>query len=367
MVFVSKALVVFILLGILLFAGCASQGGAQGAPSTGQPSAQAGAQKPAELKTAVCGNGIKEEGETSDNCCKDAGCPATFKCQTKSEGNQTIQFCAKTEKKDTYEVGKIKSLYSDVKEELSKESSLIDFTRAQSKLSDMNKQIEALKTNGYDTSAEVYFYSAIKTSVDGTSAVVSATSSIDKSSTLEQRKTVVSTLISTAKAKVAALEALKSGSSSTIQEADELYGYEIDSDIDSWNALQKQSEKTLIGLEKGWKADVSITSVDKKCYRYSTIDDSGTLSSVKIKLENTGGFTIESPQIDIILSKDGSEVASDTKNIWTSIEPGDVKYEELSIYESSLKCDQDYQLTINVRDGPAPAVYGTAKATFKIS
>lgn len=86
------------LFAVILVAGCVSQGGMQGSPTTAsQPSVQVVTQKPAELKTAICGNGVKEAGETFDNCCRDAGCPSTFECDSKIVNGLNVSACKKME------------------------------------------------------------------------------------------------------------------------------------------------------------------------------------------------------------------------------------------------------------------------------
>ena len=58
-------------------------------------------------KNAICGNGIQEQGETSDNCCLDVECSEFFTCKELSQGDKTINTCAKDKLEETKEYKKL--------------------------------------------------------------------------------------------------------------------------------------------------------------------------------------------------------------------------------------------------------------------
>lgn len=362
----SKALIVLLLMGILFFAGCASQGGVASQTNAGQPTQQIETQKPAELQKSVCGNGIKETGETSDNCCKDAGCPDTFKCQSKFEGNETLYFCKKILKEETYEAGKIKTLMEDISLEINKENDLRDYSKAKSKLSDMDALIQKLKALGYDVNTEEFLYKAAKARTE-VSEVRSATYKDSESMTFEQQKAAVTKDLEDLTAIVSTLENLKSQYSSNLKEAKELYGYDIDENLDAWKSYKKADEELKLKYEKGIGASLSILDLTKSCTRYSTISDSAYLSALKLSIENTGGFDFSSPVVDIKIYSGDTIVSKNSENLYKTLVAGTKTYNDLSLFNRDLKCDTTYKLTAELRDGADPKVYASTSTTFKIS
>ena len=365
----SKALVVLVLLGILLFAGCASQGGAQGAPSTGQPSAQAGTQKPAELKTAVCGNGVKESGETSDNCCKDAGCPATFKCDSKFENGSTVSFCLKVNKADTFEAGKIKKLTSDITTEINKDITLIDIDKARSKLNEIAQYEIQLKQQGYDTKTEEFMQKAMKARIDVKDLMVQRNEEIKKASTDAQKVDIIRKQLEDVKSLISTLEKLKSDYSANLQEAEQVYEYDISQNIDSWKDTVKQTEVAIKEYEVQ-TAPVSlslsiVTASSNARYIYQPV----------ITVTNDGDTDVSNLVIEAELSKGGTVIESDSDALFMaggnsikSVPAGKTVKGYLNImwYGGSVT-DGTYTLKVTARRGADATPLSSDSATVTVS
>lgn len=370
----KQLFVVALIVGILLLAGCTGQGGSTGAntasPISGVQNTPSSAgittEKPAELKKAICGNGIKEAGETSDNCCKDAGCPATFKCSSKFDNNQSVQFCEKVAKSDTFEAGKIKGLMADITEEINKEGKLADYSVAKSKLSEIQKYSGQLKEQGYDVATEEYMYKVAKARIDVSEIRRDAYAGFDQK-TFEQQKEILAKDLPNLENIIATLDGLKTEYSANLKEAASEYGYDIDVNLDSWKSYRTQVTALKEKFDKGIGAELSITDVSTSCYRYSTLPSSATLSSVKIKLANTGGFDFGKPTVDMLIYSAGNLVADDKDNtFWVGLKAGETKYEEISAYITKLECDKPYTLKVQLRDGADPKVYASTEKQITI-
>jgi len=359
----KNIVVVLFLVGILLMVGC-TQNSSNASPevkTSVSPTEQKQAEtKPSELKTAVCGNGIKEAGETADNCCQDVECPLTFKCNSKFENNQTTYFCQKIEKKDTFESGKIKQLMADIGVEINKESGLRNYGNAKSKLGEIDTYSITLREKGYNTSTEEFMYKVAKARIE-TSEIRDKNFDGYETMTFEQKKTAVSKDLIDVTNLVDTLEAWKKQYANNLHEAEQIYGYNLDRNLDVWKSYQTQDTVLKENFEKGFGATISVLEVDKKCYRYSTIDDTAYLNGFSLQLDNTGGFDISNIRVDVTISSSGALVTKKSNNvIYGTLSAGQTSYAELSTYAlSNLKCDKAYDVKLDLRRGADPEVLGT--------
>lgn|GEM_PF-2840185 len=299
---------VLVLVGILFFAGCTSNGAqaSQGGTIKNQQPAVAPAQtqKPSELKTAVCGNGIKEEGETADNCCKDAGCPATFKCDSKFENGSTESFCLKVDKAGTFEAGKIKKLTSDIGIEINKEASLIDIEKARSKLVEIDQYTTKLNQQGYTITTEEFMQKAIKARIDVKDLAIKRTNEINEANTDAQKIDIAKKQMEDIKNLIITLESLKSNYGSNLEEAEQVYEYDISQNIDSWKDTLKELQIAIAAYEKQTapiSIDLAIVTASAST-RY-------VLNPV-ITISNEGDNDLENLVIDAELSRNGALVKS---------------------------------------------------------
>ena len=365
----SKALVVLVLLGILLFAGCASQGGAPSQSTQGQTGTQPETQKPAELQKSVCGNGIKEAGETPDNCCKDAGCPATFKCDSKFENGSTVSFCLKVNKADTFEAGKIKKLTADITTEINKDINLIDIAKARSKLNEITQYETQLKQQGYDTKTEEFMQKAMKARIDVKELQIQRSEEFAEAGTDAQKIDIAKKQMEDVKNLISTLEKLKSDYSSNLQEAEEVYDYDISQNIDSWKDTYKASEMLLKEYEKQ-TAPVSlslaiVTATDTARYIHNpviTVSNEGDndVTNLVIEAELTKGGTVIESDSDALFMAGGSSIKS--------VPAGKTVKGYLNImwYGGSVT-DGTYTLKVTARRGADATPLSSDSATVTVS
>lgn len=322
--------------------------------------------KPAELKTAVCGNGVLESGETSDICCQDAGCPNTFKCNSTSVNGSAVHFCQKVEKQSTFESGKIKQLVDDISTEINKEESgLRDFQKVKTKLSEIDSNIKKLVQLGYDTKTEEFLYKVSKSRSELTEIRTQRFANLSTLTEVDQMKPLVLTDLSEVTSLVATLEGFKSNYSANLAEAEQIYGYNIDLNLDTWKNYQRIDQNWLDRANRGITAELSVTSTQtRKCTSssYST----GLISGINLDVRNTGGFDISDPRVDILVYSGPQLVEKSTENIYDSLVSGQTAHLELSPYIYDLDCET-YSVKLDLRDGANPKVIATTQFAVDLS
>jgi hypothetical protein len=318
--------------------------------------------------TDVCGNGIKEEGETAGNCCKDAGCPSTFKCDSEFENGSTVNFCMKVDKAGTYEAGKIKGILNDINNELIKSISNMNMEKARSKLSEIGQYSNTLKQLGYDTTTEEFIQKAIKANLDVKNLTIQRNAELDNASTDSQKLTIVKKEIEDCKGLISTLEMLKSTYNANLQEAEQVYNFDIFHNIDTWKDVLKEREEQVEAYEKQIApSSLSLTIVIAS-------DTTRYFHNPAITVSNEGDNDVTNLVIEAELYKEGTLVESDSDALFlaggnsiTSVPAGKTAKGYLNImwYGDNVPAGT-YTLKVSVRRGADATPLASDSATVTV-
>jgi len=361
--------ILFLILGLFI-AGCTNTSTNNGGQTNVSAQGNIGnSNPPSQLKTAVCGNGITEQGETTDNCCKDVGCPATFKCDSKFENGTTVNYCMKVDKADTFEAGKIKNLVSDISTEIAKDNALINIEKARSKLSEIEQFSTQLEQQGYDTTTEEFMQTAIKARIDVRELHVQRNEEFNKASTDSQKMDIFKKQMEDDKRLISTLENLKSNYSANLQEAEQVYGYDISVNIDAWKDTVKEMEATL----KEYEIQTAPVSLNLAITIAS--DTTRYIHNPVITISNEGNADVTNLVIEAELSKNGAIVESDSDALFLagsdsikSVPAGKTVKGYLNImwYGDNIP-DGIYTLKVSARRGADATPLSSDSATVTIS
>ncbi|MEK6938468.1 MAG: hypothetical protein AABX04_05465 [Nanoarchaeota archaeon] len=313
---------------------------------------------------SICGNGVEEKGETAENCCTDVKCSDGFECKNKIENGNTVYFCKKLNKEESYEFKKFISYEEEINTEYDKpEESLINWGSMISKVQSMKDYLAQLKQKGYDTSVDDEFLKHFERRINLNKLVYEKTKDFDSLGETEQKSVIDELIILYQQEK----DALSSINGSMKIEIDKQYDYDLNGKIDyaneRINELQQQKER----LEKGQSATIDVTNFDSSCY-----SSSGYLTSVNMGIKNTGGFDVEEPRVDVFLIDGGKQVDKKTDNYfgYDTLESGEERFERISfmlgyVGGESSPC-KTYDLKINFRSGANPKVIATKTVKVEI-
>ena len=361
--------ILLLLCGLFLMIGCTDSGdsGSQIPSTVTQQKSQTITTEPApETDTkAICGNGIAEKGETYDNCCVDVECPEGFECESNFEAGNTIYFCRKVSKEETYEFEKYLEYQSDVEYEYSKSDwSLINWDTMLSKVQSMKSYISQLKDKGYDVSIDEEYLKHYERRINLNKATHEKTEGIEDLTETKQKE-VIDDVIEMYESEI---EILNSIDPEIKIELDKQYEYDIDDKITAAKEFIAASQELKEKIEKGYSASIDVSDYETTCH----YDDTGYITTVNVGVENTGGFAIVEPTLDLFLMDGIREVDKDTGNrlMYSDLEVDEEEYTELYLmlgYSSgdSVKC-KTYNLKINLRSGANPKVIATTTVKVRI-
>ena len=314
---------------------------------------------------SICGNGIIEKGETAENCCIDVSCADTFECDNTLKDGSRIYFCKKLAKEDTYEFEKFIEYNDDIEYEYSKDGELRSSDKIISKTSSMDNYLQELETKGYDVEIDKeYLKHLTRRSIMNKKYYELFDKLSEKP--MEQKADVLDELIELFESEILLL---KEVNPNTIINLDKEYAYDIVEKISSAKDSINDFENFKIKLVKGFSAEFDVTSYDSSCSSYSY---TGYLDDINVKVENTGGFAIQDPKVDMYLLRNGIQVFKEIGEYvgYYDIQPGDTIYESVGIMfgfnsGSSVVCGS-YDLKLNLRSGADPNVIATITIPVKI-
>lgn len=352
----KKIILLLFVLTVVVLAGCTQ---------TTETSSQDGKTTTKLDKNAICGNGIQEQGETSDNCCLDVECPQFFSCKELTQGDKTINTCAKAKLEETKEYQDFMGYWEEESWEYSKEADLINYDTILTKINQMNRTVAKL-TESYDVSIlesfVKYRYERRDWNVKRTELLESMAKEADE----EKQKQIFSQVIDLDKEELARLNAFNDDQ---IDEITRKFDYDIFERRDTLRSQIKEEEDLLELANKEHEIDISIVDYSPECYSYS---DECFLDYVKVGIKNVGEISLINPTFDFYIQKADNVKSRD-------IDEYDYNLDEIPVgYDGIFKATYigydnmeslppgSYTLKVNLKQGVSTKVIATASTSITL-
>lgn len=314
---------------------------------------------------AICGNGIIETGETSDNCCLDIECPAFSSCKELNQGDKVVNACAKAKLEETDEFEKFMGYWEEESWEYSKEGDLINFDTILTKINQMNRSVAKL-SEAYDTALLEAFvnyrYERREWNVNRGDLM----EQMNKESDETKYKQLFSQIIELDKAE---LERLNAFDDAQLDEINDLFDYDIFERRDVLKSQIKEEEELLELANKEHEIELSVVDYNPTCYSYS---DECFLDYVKVGIKNVGEIPLSNPTFDFYIMKLDSVKSRDIDTYaydFDEIPVGyDGVYKETYVGYDSMDSlpPGSYTLKVNLKRGVSTKVIATASTSITL-
>ena len=351
----KRLIFALLMVSILILAGCSTtQTTSDGSNSqTSKTSAK-----------AICGNGIQESGETSETCCLDVPCSEFFSCKELSQGDKLINTCAKDKLEDTKEYKNLLEYWQEESMEYNKESDLINYDYILTKINQMNRSIEKLKSV-YDVSTEELFIQYRYERRDWNVKRTELFNKISKESDEDKQKELYSQVITLDKGE---LERLNRFSDEQADSINTKFDYDIIERREILKSQIKEEEDTLDLANKKHEIQLSIIDYSPKCYDWG--DEECFLEYAKIQIKNTGEIPLLEPTFDFYIQKGDSVISRDIDEYDYNLDEIPVGYDGVFKssyvgYDSKESLPKgSYTLKVNLKQGVSTKVIATATTSI---
>jgi len=354
---ISQLIILSFVILSLFLAGCIQSN------DTGESSSDLGGF--GKKSNAICGNGIQEAGETSENCCLDVECADFFECKELLQGDKTINTCVKQKLEETKEYKNLLEYWEDESMEYNKEFDLINYDYVLTKINQMNRTVTKL-SDTFDVTTEKAFvryrYERREWNVERTKLL----ESISKEADEDKQKEVFSQVIELDKGE---LQRLNSFTDEQIEAINEIFDYDIFERRDTLKAQIKEEEDLLELANKEHEIEIDIIDYNPKCYEYS---NECFLDYVKLSIKNVGELPLQNPTFDFYIQKGDRVISRD-------IDEYDYNFDEIPVgYDGVYKAtyigydnmdslpEGSYTLKVNLKQGVSTKVITSTTTSISL-